>query len=147
MKKFNYIELYFGIFDFEDITHEYITNILRIKPTKLHYKDKPVNPKFSIKAKTNAWIFENNDIPNKACVFEEHMGGLLNVLEPKIDILSELSQKYYCEFSCAVFIQNRKMSTPWIHLDARYHNFARKVNVEIDFDIYNQSEAFLKKLV
>ncbi|MGC8068840.1 DUF4279 domain-containing protein, partial [Salmonella enterica] len=80
--------MYFGIFDFDDIIYEYITNLLSIQPTKLHYKNKPVNPKFSIKAKTNAWIFESSVLSNKTDNFEEQMSSLFDVLEPKINILA-----------------------------------------------------------
>lgn len=132
----NYVELYFGIFDFEENNHDKITQILDISPTKLHYKGKIIHPKYSIEAKTNAWILENN-FSLKTDSFEEKLNALLEILEPKIDILSNLSKMYYCEFSCAIFIENKEESNPWIHLGERYNEFAGKVNVEFDFDIYN----------
>ncbi|MDY6024799.1 DUF4279 domain-containing protein [Bergeyella zoohelcum] len=133
----NDVNLRFCIWDYEDITHEDITNLLGIKPYKIYVKGEKMNPKFNRVSKSNAWIlgtpYENKDD------FNNQMDKILDVLEPKIFVLKELSERYYCEFSCAIFLNNREESTPWIYLSKRYNDFIRKVNVEFDIDIYYPS--------
>jgi hypothetical protein len=64
------------------------------------------------------------------------MRRILDVLEPKIFVLKEYAKKYTCEFSCALFLNNREESVPWIFLDKRYNAFIREVDAEFDFNIY-----------
>ena len=132
----NDLNLRFCIWEYEDITAETITQELGLIPYKVYIKGTKINPNFvnSRLAKVNGWIYgtpyENKDS------FEDQMNKILNVLEPKINILKKYSEKYSCEFSCAIFLNNREESVPWVHLDKRYNAFIREVNAEFDFDIY-----------
>lgn len=65
------------------------------------------------------------------------MNALLDLLEPKTDILKPICDKYYCEISCGMFIYfGNEESTPWVHLDARYNDLINKLNIELDLDMY-----------
>jgi hypothetical protein len=138
MYKLDLNELYFEfiIRGYNDITHEDITRMLNIKPSKIYIKGKPMNPKMKILAKQNGWRL-NNPLANKS-LFEDQLNAMLDLLEPKIEILQMLSKKYGCEyeFSLAIFIYNRKESTPWVHLTPRYNEFIRQIEVEFDLDLY-----------
>ncbi|CVK16209.1 protein of unknown function (DUF4279) [Apibacter mensalis] len=138
MYKLDLNELYFEfiIRGYNDITHEDITRMLNIKPSKIYIKGKPMNPKMKILAKENGWRL-NNPLANKS-LFEDQLNAMLDLLEPKIEILQMLSKKYGCEyeFSLAIFIYNRKESTPWVHLTPRYNEFIRQLEVEFDLDLY-----------
>ncbi|MCO6565440.1 MAG: DUF4279 domain-containing protein [Apibacter sp.] len=138
MYKLDLNELYFEfiIRGYNDITHEDITRMLNIKPSKIYIKGKPMNPKMKILAKKNGWRIDN-PLANKS-LFEDQLNAMLDLLEPKIEILQMLSKKYGCEyeFSLAIFIYNRKESTPWVHLTPRYNEFIRQIEVEFDLDLY-----------
>lgn len=128
------MNLRFCIWEYEDITHDKITKTLGLHPFKIYVKGEKMNPKFERLAKQNGWIYgtpyENEDS------FEEQMRKLLDTLEPKTTILREYAKKYTCEFSCALFLNNREESVPWIHFGKRYNAFIREVDAEFDFDIY-----------
>ncbi|CVK16193.1 protein of unknown function (DUF4279) [Apibacter mensalis] len=138
MYKLDLNELYFEFFiwGYDDITHEDITKLLNINPTMIYIKGKPMNPKMKILAKKNGWRIDN-PLDNKS-LFEDQLNAMLDLLEPKIEILQMLSKKYGCEyeFSLALFIYNRKESTPWVHLTPRYNEFIRQIEVEFDLDLY-----------
>lgn len=130
----NEVNLSICIWEFEDVKHDQISKSLQLEPYKIYTKGKRINPKLPKIAKYNGWIYRAASA-NKGS-FEEQMNDILDVLEPKIEILKSYSKKYLCEFSCAIFLHNNEESTPWIHLDKRYHEFAKKVDIEFDFDIY-----------
>ncbi len=130
----NDLSLRFSIWDFEDTTCDEITESLNLKPFKTYRKGIRVNEKSHKLSERNGWIYgtpyhNEND-------FNQQMKMILDALEPKLNILKGYSKKYYCEFSCALFLNNREESVPWIHLDKRYMSFIREVDVEFDFDIY-----------
>jgi hypothetical protein len=130
----NDVNLSFCIWDYEDITHEDITKTLGLNPYRIYVKGKPKDPKFNRISKRNGWIYgapyHNGDS------FEEQVNKILDALEPKIPILQEYAKKYYCEFSCAVFLMNNEESTPWVHLTKRYNAFIREVDARFDLNFY-----------
>ena len=130
----NDLSLRFNIWDYEDINDSEITESLNLIPYKVYIKGNQINQNSPRKSRRNGWIYGpsygNGD------GFEEQMNKILDVLEPKIPILREYAKKYYCEFSCALFLNNREESAPWIHFNKRYNAFIREVDAEFDFDIY-----------
>jgi hypothetical protein len=132
----NEVVLDFCIWDFNDVTHDYITEQLGIMPIKLHLKGSPINPKFSQRvAKKNRWIMSCG--LDKYASFESQMEAMLNLIEPKIDLFRPFCDKYYCEFSCAIFIRyDNEESTPSVHLDARYNRLIKELKIEFDVDLY-----------
>ncbi len=130
----NDLSLRFCIWDFEDITETEITKTLNLKPLKVYVRGNQVNENISKISKRNGWIYGFPYRSGKN--FQEQINEILDVLEPKIYILKNYSQKYNCEFSCALFLNNREQSVPWIHFDKRYNAFIKEVDVEFDIDIY-----------
>lgn len=133
------------MFDFNDVSHDEITQLLDIQPSKVHIKGQRRNPKNpdSPLIKRNGWLM---DAPTERySSFEEQMESFLEIIESKIDAFRLLCEKYYCEFSCALFIYfDNEESTPWVHLNSRYNKVIKELNIEFDIDLYvfpNEDEA------
>ncbi len=127
----------FGIFDFNDIAHEELTKLIQIQPVKVYIRGEKRNPRNpnSPLIKQNGWIMESP--LDKYSTFEEQMNYLLNILESKMEIFKLICHKYYCEFSCGIFVYyGNEESTPWVHLDNRYNNLIKELNIEFDVDLY-----------
>jgi hypothetical protein len=131
----NEIILRFCIWDFDDISCDEMTQLIGIKPSKIYIKGQKKNAIGSALAERNGWLL---DSPlNKYSPFEDQMNSLLDIIESKIDIFRVLDKKYYCEFSCALYIYfDNEESIPWLHLDARYNQLIKELNIEFDVDIY-----------
>jgi len=130
----NDLNLRFCIWEYDDISHEDITNTLKLTPLKTYIKGKKINPRFERIAKQNGWVYGTpyyNEMD-----FMTQLDEILDVLEPRISILRTYAQKYKCEFSCAVFLNNREESTPWIHFGKRYNAFIKEIDVEFDIEIF-----------
>jgi hypothetical protein len=131
----NEVFLDFCIWGFEDITVDYITQTLGIQPTKVYIKGQKKNPKFTAVAKQNGWRMDSG--LGKYASFEDQMKTILDIIESKIDLFRPFCEKYYCEFSCAIFIRyDNNESTPSVHLDARYNRLIKELNIEFDVDLY-----------
>ena len=136
MKK-NEIHLGFSIYGFNDITHEEITKLLGIQPSHQRIKGQIKNPKNpnSPLIEVNKWTMDSG--LDRYSDFDSQLSKLLNVIESKIDLFKPICQKYQCEFSCGLFVYyNNGESTPWVHLDSRYNNVIRELNIEFDVDLY-----------
>jgi hypothetical protein len=131
----NEVYLDFIIADFEDITHEDITQTLNINPAWVHVKGQKRNPKFAIISKNNVWSMSSG--LDKYASFEDQMNAMLDVIESKIELFRPFCEKYYCEFSCAIYIRyDNEESTPWVHLNTRYNRLLKELNIEFDVDLY-----------
>lgn len=140
--KRNEVKLSFCIWGFNDINHDELTEILEIKPSKIFIEGKRLNPKFPRLAKENGWFI---DPPvARYASFSEKMTALLNIIEARREKLESICKRYYCEFSCAIYIYNDEESTPSVHLDSRYNNVTRDLNIEFDMDLYFLQNAKLE---
>jgi Domain of unknown function (DUF4279) len=131
------VYLDFTIADFEDITHDEITQRLGINPKKIYIKGAKKYPESSVATfvKTNRWIMGSP--LDEYSSFESQMIGILDIIESKIDLFKPICEKYYCEFSCAIFLRyDNGESIPWIHLDSRYNRIVKELNIEFDIDLY-----------
>jgi len=132
--KRNRIVLDFGIWDFDDITHEDITQALGVQPVKKYIKGERVNANFLPLSKNNGWRMRSPCSEQDS--FETQMNAMLDFFENKKSVLKEFSNKYYCEVSCALYIYtNTDESTPWVHLNSRYNKMLKDLNIEFDLDI------------
>lgn len=120
---------------FEDITHEEISHELQVEPTKVQIKGKRKNPAFLPLAKENGWLLEISS--NHFVLFEKQLNSLLDFVSTKKEKIKELSNKYTCEISCALYLRyGNEESIPSIHLGERYHSVFKDVNVQFDLDIF-----------
>ena len=131
----NEVFLDFCIWGFEDITPAYITQTLGIEPIKIYIKGQKTHPNFAKLANRNGWRMSSG--LDKYASFQDQMNALLNIIESKMDFFRLFCEKYYCEFSCAIYIRyDNDESTPWVHLDARYNRLVKELNIEFDVDLY-----------
>ena len=126
----------FCIWDFEDISHEKITELIGYLPSKIYIKEQKKNMNFSATSKTNGWIL---DAPHcdRFSTFEEQIDSLLDVIEAKMETFKKICSMYPCELSCAIYIRfDNGESIPSVHLDGRYHKIASDLGIELDVDLY-----------
>ncbi len=130
----NEINLSFCIWDFDDITHNEITQLIGLQPSKIYTKGEKNTIGLAL-AKENGWIITTPLTEYSS--FDDQMNSLLDIIESKIDVFKPLCEKYYCEFSCAVFIRyGNGESIPWVHLGSRYNKLIKELKIEFDIDIY-----------
>ena len=133
----NEVYLDFTIADFEDISHDEITQKLGITPKMIYVKGTKKYPESSVATlvKRNRWIMGSPLDQHSS--FENQMNAMLDVIESKIDLFRPFCEKYHCEFSCAIFVRyDNEESTPWVHLDSRYNRLIKELNIEFDVDLY-----------
>ena len=131
----NEVILRYCIWGFEDITLDEITQLIGYQQSRTFIKGQRKSSIDSALAKENGWIMDS--LAGKYASFEDQMSSLLDVIEANIDVFKLLSNRYYCEFSCALYIYfNNEESTPWIHLSTRYNQLIKELNIEFDVDIY-----------
>lgn len=128
----NRIRLSLCIWGFEDILHEDISKGIGFQPTKIHEKGKRLNPRYPKVAKENGWFL---DYPGESS-FKIQMDYFLDIIEKRRDFFSTITNKYLCEFSCLVQIDNINESTPWIHLGSKFFDVLKGLKIEFDIDIY-----------
>lgn len=131
----NEVILEFCVWGFDDLSPDEITLLLNIQPVKVYHKGQKVNPKLGLLAKENGWRMGSGLASDAS--FQEQMIRFVEIIESKMEIFEILCQKYQCEFACVVrtYCDNGE-STPWIHLDAKYNNLIRRLNIEFDVDLY-----------
>ncbi len=133
------IFLDFVIADFEDISHEEISQILSIIPSKIYVKGQKKIPNSisdnPVLIKRNRWLMKSQ--LDEYHSFEDQMNNILDILEPKIDTLKPLVEKYSCYFSCGLFLRfDNGESIPSIYLNSRYNKLIKELDIKFDIDIY-----------
>lgn len=129
------IELNLVIADFNDITHEEISQTLGLEPLKIYVKGQKKTPNSTALVKRNRWIMKSPlDVYS---TFEEQMNAALDIIEPKIKLFKPLCEKYCCEFRCALFLYYENgESIPSIYLNSRYNELIKELDIGFDLDIY-----------
>jgi hypothetical protein len=130
----NEIHLTLGIWDFTDISHQQITDVLGLHPIDIHVLGEKINPKFLPVAKKNGWMYTHSK--NVTEPFEKQMNELVFVLRDKRNGLKKLTDKYHCEISCAIFRKSDEESMPWVHLTKDHIFFLNEFSIEFDLDLY-----------
>jgi len=120
----------YSSFDAEYFDTEKITKELNIKPTSVMIKKEPV-------PKSTAWKYQidaGNEID-----LESYLEKLIENLEPKIDIINELKEKYILTTRIQFVIDidiNPESTTPYFGLNKRTVDFLAKTGTVVDFDLY-----------
>lgn len=121
--------LYFS-FDAEFFDTKEVTKKLRIEPTSLMIKKEPI-------PKSTSWKYRigvGNDID-----LETPLEKLIEIFEPKIDIINSLKNSFNLETKIQFIIDidiNPEVSTPYFGLNKRVIKFLDKTETEVDFDLY-----------
>ena len=97
MKHQIYLDL--TIADFEDVTHDEISQTLGIKPFKIYIKGQKRNHKSTSTTPalvtSNRWVMRTS--LDEYSFFEDHMNAMLDIVEPKIDVFKPFCEKYRCD--------------------------------------------------
>lgn len=131
----NEIWLEFCVYDFDDISHEELSAILDLEPTRIFIKGQPKrNLPNAPLWKGNCWRYKASE--DVFMPFEDQMTLMLNVIEQRKEAFRTVSNRYACEFSLGLYIYtNTEESTPSVHFDQRYLQVMSGLNVEFDVDI------------
>lgn len=131
----NEVHVSFCIWDFDDITHDGISDLLKVMPSKVHIKGEKKNPKFNQLASSNGWFL---DSPlGIYCEFDEQLDSLLNLMNHNLEGFQTICKKYYCEISVAIYMYfDNGESTPSMHLTKDQIHRLNLLNLEVDFDLY-----------
>jgi len=133
------VYLDFTIADFEDISHEEISQELGVEPYKIYAVGQKRNPNSSSPTPAlvtkNRWLMKS--YLDEYASFENHMNALLDIIEPKINLFKPFCEKYRCEFRCAIYLRYENgESIPSVYLGSRYNRLIRELNIGFDVDIY-----------
>jgi hypothetical protein len=121
--------LYFS-FDAELFDSELITTEMGIDPTMVIRK-KDIVPK------STSWKYKI-EIGNEINL-EIHIEKLIDIFEPKIEIINRLKKEFNLETRLQFVIDidiNPDTSTPYFGLNKRTINFLGKTETEVNFDLY-----------
>lgn len=130
----------FGIYDFEDISHDEISKIMELQPSKIFIKGERRHPNFLIKANENSWIIHSNNYGYGS--FEEQMNSLISLIESKKHELKEFKEKYYLEISCALRIaKNVNEYIPSIYMTREMLEILGALSISVDYDVYLVEES------
>ena len=130
----NYVDLSFCIGEYNDITHQELTELLGLEPIKVYVKGEPKHPHHPATWSSNRWYYK--PALEEFASFDEQMEAIYDVLTARKEVLKPICERYYCELSCEVFIYaDSEESTPWIHLGTKYNDLVKELNIEFDVDI------------
>jgi len=130
--------LTFGIWDFSEIDHAYITNLMGFEPNIIYRLGERRIPNKGQPSKRNGWLWRP-EVVDKTLLdsFELQLNSILGKFENKIAELKQIEKYCFFEIRCGLFLYSGNgKSTPIVHFDKRYNDFVREINVEFDFDIY-----------
>ncbi|MFT7860897.1 MAG: DUF4279 domain-containing protein [Sulfurimonas sp.] len=115
-----------------DADNRYLTNILKIQPTKNVQKGELITNKGIRVYEHNIWSYEITfmNLENIETAFEK----IIKLFEHQKDKLILLGKEYDIEISISAYL---KSGMPSIHLMQNSIGFIHAINAEIDIDIYN----------
>lgn len=129
----NEISVAFTLTDF-DCDPKEITERVGITPTKTWIIGDFINKKKTMQYEYNGWKVHSK--LEKNADLETHIISVLEQLKPAWKSLVKISQSYYTEISCAIYIYS-DTERPGIHLSKQIIQKIAELNAEIDVDIYN----------
>ena len=135
--KHNHVEAYLDIFDFEDLTHEQISEMLGLQPSRIHVKGQRHNPNFGRLAPRNRWMLQMYTKEGPWLNIEEQLDELLALVTLRRVAFQQLAA--HCKFAikCAVkvYVQHNE-STPAVFLEHRHVELLTFLQATFDVDIY-----------
>ncbi|MBD3635714.1 MAG: DUF4279 domain-containing protein [Crocinitomicaceae bacterium] len=117
-------------FDADVFDTELVTQELGIEPTDLMIKKNPA-------PKRTSWKYKL--VAGKDLDLEAYLEKLLDIFEPKIDLINDLKKRLNLETRLQFVIDidiNPETSTPYIGLNKRAIRFLNLTETEVDFDVY-----------
>jgi hypothetical protein len=130
----NDLSVSFCVWEFNGKSHDEISEVLGIKPTKKFTKGLPIEPKRVSIARFDGWFYEADT--NRKLPFEQQINILLDIIEENMDGFKSICSQHKCEISLGLYLySNIDESTPSIHLTKRYHQVISQLDIALDMDI------------
>lgn len=120
-----YFTFYVDVFDTDKVTYK-----MEIEPTWVKIKSDPV-------PKSTSWNYKIE--PENPVDLETPLERLLDVLEPKIEIINQLKKELKLESRICFVIDidiDPDTSTPYFGINKRTIKFLSKTETEVDYDLY-----------
>lgn len=117
-------------FDADVFDTELVTQELGIEPTDLMIKKNPA-------PKSTSWKYKL--VAGKDLDLKSYLEKLLDIFEPKIDLINDLKKRLNLETRLQFVIDidiNPDTSTPYFGLNKRAIRFLNLTETEVDFDVY-----------
>ncbi len=135
--KSNRVDIYLEINEFDDISHEEISNLLELQPSKIFVKGKPYNLKMNRVAQRNRWLLNAYKDGDPRPIFEAQIDSLIELIRPRQNAFQLIGSKYKCEIKCAVLVYlGNGQSIPSVHLNSDQIKFLSSIHADFDVDIY-----------
>ncbi|MCB9045465.1 MAG: DUF4279 domain-containing protein [Chitinophagales bacterium] len=134
----NKIAVSFGIWEFEDFAPQAITDETGLTPSYIRTKNEPIKPGGKRLAKENGWIIKAPEVDYQDAFpsIEYQLDALIELLKPKMNILKKFCDKYYSEFSIALYVYtDANESTPIVHFTKEQLKFIADLRSACDIDI------------
>jgi hypothetical protein len=112
-----------------------ITEMVGVQPTEIWLKGQRTLGSIGALLKENGWGLSSNC--DRHAEFGEHIQSLIGQITPYIERFAQVSNQYYTELSCAVYIYyNNDESTPWLGFTKEEMRFFDQIGAAVDFDLY-----------
>jgi hypothetical protein len=126
------VKVKFSIYDHE-FDPELVTQRLGIIPTECWFKGDKIEGRKILKRKETGWVLsteyeESSDV-------NDQLIKVIGVLEDKVNLLKEISEKYNAKLKIDIIIRVRNGKTPVIILSQRIISFVHGTNARIDIDV------------
>ena len=118
----------------KNVTIAEITKALDIQPTKVFSIGDLMDPKTTVRARVNLWIY-SIDTSVQSFDILDYITPLLDALEIKKSRINNLCQDtdVYCLIQCSIWM---KEETPILMLPSHIMRKISELNADIDFDLY-----------
>lgn len=127
------IRVIFSIYG-EEISLDYITNKLNIKPNFFYKKGDKIKNNSLYKRMEDYWSINTGD--QVSLDINEQLNQILEQIQDKESELLEIKKLYNPDFKFDVVIIIENNELPAVYLEKKIINFASKIGAEIDFDMY-----------
>jgi hypothetical protein len=122
---------YFAIKDF-DCDYSDITQLMGCEPTHAHNKNssRPQTP--HTKRTTSSWALHSAK-PETEIFLDTHVESILELIEPKANIIKALTSTYYVGIQCVGYYTK---TNPGFHMSSALLHRVAALGLWMDFDLY-----------
>jgi hypothetical protein len=124
-----------GVWEFDDISHQFITDGLGIEPTLVHVKGERIIPRFERLAEWNSWLYRTPGYEVED--FDKQMSDILELVVKNSDFIMQHLNRYNLELSCCLTVNaSSPESNPWVHISKEQSRILADHNLNFDVDMY-----------
>lgn len=132
----NMIEVRFELSHFNDLSHQDISRLLGLHPSRVYVKGQPYNSRMALLVPENRWLYNLYDAAKAPPIIEDQLDELLRLVQANSEAFTSLSQEYTCGVFCLVTIyKDLNESTPAVYLEERHVRLLHSLSALFDVDI------------